>query len=207
MKEKKGLPSGSSKSVKLKGSEVPEVCSECGKPTKEGDPKLYKQFLVDRASRAIYEASSQLKGLGEEAALARAMVGNTVNEIHRNQEMLEELRSQLTLGPKDSGEDAKSKLMLIVDIGRTLTKIDKLHDRLNNTLDLIGRLVERDQKIKEGLKLVVDIRTIVLLMRHMTGIINSICRDCDKRDAIAEEIGKVDILGEAISCESMGVEE
>jgi O-acetylhomoserine/O-acetylserine sulfhydrylase-like pyridoxal-dependent enzyme len=44
------------------------------------------------------------------------------------------------------------------------------------------------------MRLVLDARTALLLLQHMSTIVNSICRDCDKRDAIADELEHLDLI-------------
>jgi hypothetical protein len=170
------------------------VCTTCGHPLERCDPKIYKEFLIDKASQRIYEASFQLKGLAEEAALARAMIGNHLKSISNCEDLIDGLRAEITVKGSEDAETVRNKLKLIVEIGRTIKRMDEIQDRLNQTLDLVGRLVERDQKIKASMRLVLDARTALLLLQHMSTIVNSICRDCDKRDAIADELEHLDLI-------------
>jgi hypothetical protein len=170
------------------------------------DPKIYREYLVDTASRQIYEASFQLKGLSEEAALARAMIGNQLKGLNETQAIIDKLRSEISMRGSEGVESVKEKLRLVIEAGRAIGEMGKIQDRLNQTLDLVGRLVERDQKIRESMKLVVDVRIALLLLQHMTNIVNSICRDCDKRESICYELEHMDLLKEVSSYEIVGEE-
>jgi len=156
-------------------------------------PLKYSPFLSDEKQKDLYEKILGDKTLDDEIAICRVRIAELL-------EFISTWRVRLTeqIGTLPPEADSRELSRFMSRNSQLFSRLDTLQRDLKEQLDVLAKIVERDQRIRESGKYLIDIRGLAEYASKQMIVVQAVCRDCPRRQELSEKFKLIKISSAAL---------